>query len=88
MSFSMIRIDILQAQAQLPLYVDRVARGETVILCKDNEPVAEIRRVAGKIDEPRPLGLAKGLVEMPPAFFDSLPDEMLRSFNGESPEER
>jgi antitoxin (DNA-binding transcriptional repressor) of toxin-antitoxin stability system len=83
-----IRVDVLQAQADLPLYLERVAHGERVLLCKDNEPIAEIRPLAEAepADEPRPLGLAKGLVEVPSTFFDPLPEELLRLFSGESSE--
>lgn len=31
---------------------------------------------------PRPLGLAKGLGEVLPGFFDPLPDDLLDAFNG------
>ncbi|WP_341327264.1 hypothetical protein [Methylotuvimicrobium sp. KM2] len=30
----------------------------------------------------RPIGLAKGLVEIPTSFFDPLPDDMLDDFEG------
>jgi len=30
----------------------------------------------------RPIGLAKGLVEIPPSFFDPLPGDMLDAFEG------
>ena len=34
---------------------------------------------------PRPIGLAKGLVEIPDSFFDPLPEELLRLFEGKGP---
>ena len=36
--------------------------------------------------EPRPAGLAKGLVEIPDSFFDPLPEEMILLFEGKQPE--
>ena len=33
--------------------------------------------------EPRPAGLGKGLVEIPAAFFEPLPEDLLRLFEGE-----
>ena len=32
--------------------------------------------------EPRPVGLGKGLVRIPDSFFDPLPEELLRLFEG------
>lgn len=78
----MIQIDIQQAQADLTRYLEDVARGETIILCKDNEPIAEIRRLAAQAKEPRPLGLAKGQVEILSGFFEPLPDDLLDAFEG------
>lgn len=81
----MIRIDWRQAQADLAPYLDAVARGETVVLCRDDKPIAEIRPTAeAKPKKPRPLGLAKGMGEIHPSFFEPLPDDLLRLFNGEA----
>ena len=33
--------------------------------------------------EPRPIGLGKGLVRIPDSFFDPLPEDLLRLFEGE-----
>jgi hypothetical protein len=33
--------------------------------------------------EKRPIGLAKGEFEVPPAFFDPFPDDILAGFEGE-----
>jgi antitoxin (DNA-binding transcriptional repressor) of toxin-antitoxin stability system len=67
--------------ADLPTYLDAVARGETVVVCKDNQPVAELRpvRAAGT---PRPIELARGLIEIHPNAFDPLPDDLLSAFEG------
>ena len=35
--------------------------------------------------EPRPIGLGNGLVEVPDSFFDPLPEELLRLFEGAKP---
>ncbi len=36
---------------------------------------------------PRPIGLGKGLVHIPDSFFDPLPEELLRLFEGKEPED-
>ena len=33
--------------------------------------------------EPRPVGLGKGLAELPASFFEPLPEDLLRLFEGE-----
>lgn len=76
----MIRVDVQEIQADLPRYLDAVARGETVVVCQDNRPVAELRPPSAV---PRPLGLGQGLIEIQPNAFDPLPEEILRAFEGE-----
>ena len=78
----MIQVDLQQVQAELPRYLDQVSRGETIVVCKNNQPVAEIRRVAVRPMKPRPIGLAKGTFEIPPSFYDPLPDDLLVAFSG------
>ena len=38
--------------------------------------------------EPRPVGLGKGLAELPASFFEPLPEELLRLFEGKGPEDQ
>ncbi len=79
----MTQVDWQQAQANLPHYLEQVARGETVVICKDDAPIAELRPTTAPTRTPRPLGLGKGLGEIPPSFFEPLPDDLLALFNGE-----
>ncbi len=37
-----------------------------------------------KIREKRPVGLAKGRIDVPESFFDPLPEELLDAFEGDS----
>ena len=75
----MIVINIHEAKAKLSEYLDAVAHGERVVICKRNRPVAELRAVEKKRTKPRPLGGAKGIV-IPPSFFDPMPDDFLDAF--------
>jgi antitoxin (DNA-binding transcriptional repressor) of toxin-antitoxin stability system len=77
---TMIMVNIHEAKAKLSEYLEAVARGERVLICKRNRPVAELRAVGPQRDEPRPVGLAKGQVTIPPSFFDPMPDEWLDAF--------
>lgn len=78
----MYMVNIADAKAQLSDLLDRVAAGERVLICKRNQPVAELRPVAAARAEPRPLGQAKSLLEIPPAFFEPLPDDEIEGFEG------
>jgi len=82
----MIRINIHEAKAHLSRYLPLIERGETILLCKRNVPIAEIRPITPSRDDPRPVGLHRGTFSVPPGFFDPLPDDLRRAFEGESRE--
>jgi prevent-host-death family protein len=71
---TMIMVNIHEAKAKLSEYLEAVARGERVMICKRNRPVAELRAVEEKQTEPRPVGLGKGKVTIPPSFFEPMPE--------------
>ena len=79
----MIRLNIHEAKTHLSRYLDELAKGEIIILCKRNIPIAEIRPIHPQRKDQRPLGLARGEFKVTPAFFEPLPDDMLAAFNGD-----
>jgi antitoxin (DNA-binding transcriptional repressor) of toxin-antitoxin stability system len=81
----MIHVDVSQIQVHLLSYLDRVAWGETIVVTRGNEPIAELRPVGAARQTPRPLGLGKGMGEIRPSFFDPIPDEVLDAFAGKTP---
>jgi prevent-host-death family protein len=88
MIMTMMVINIHEAKAKLSEYLDKVAAGERVLICKRNRPVAELVAVEQKRTEPRPLGGATGIV-VPPSFFEPMPDDWLDAFyNGPIVSER
>ena len=78
----MMIVNIYEAKAKLSEYLDLAARGERVVICKRNRPVAELRAVDAARTDPRPIGLARGRVSVPDAFFEPLPDDVLDAFDG------
>ncbi|GBE48586.1 phd_YefM [bacterium BMS3Bbin12] len=78
----MITLNIHEAKARLPEMLAKVGAGETVVVCRRNKPVAEIRPLPRKSSTPRLVGLAKGRVRVPPEFYEPLPDEVLAEFEG------
>lgn len=81
----MISLNINEAKAHLSKYLHAVEAGETVVLCRRNVPVAEIRLLPSHASTGvRPIGLAQDRgVPLPESFFDELPKEMLAAFGGE-----
>jgi antitoxin (DNA-binding transcriptional repressor) of toxin-antitoxin stability system len=78
-------VNIAEAKAKLSEYIDAAAAGERVLICKRNQPVAELRAVPSARIGERPIGLAAGLVDVPAAFFDPLPDAIVAEFAGDEP---
>ena len=76
----MIRLNIYEAKTHLSRYLKDIEAGESILLCRHNVPIAEIRPLPKQRKTPRRLGTAKGKVNVPPGFFDPLPEEILRAF--------
>ncbi len=77
----MKQVNLYQAKTQLSALVDRVAKGETVVICRRNVPAAELRPVPKPRRTRRPIGLAKGF-SVPPSFFEPLSEDLLAAFEG------
>ena len=76
----MIVVNIHEAKAKLSEYLDQVARGERVVICKRNQPIAELHAVGQARTEPRPMGAGPFKFDVPESFFVPLPDEVLEAF--------
>ena len=81
----MIRLNVHEAKTHLSRYLERLAKGESILLCKRNVPIAEIRPLPAARKKKRPIGLAKGTFEVPREFFEPLPEEFLEAFYGGKP---
>ena len=75
-------LDIHKAQAHLSEHVAKLKPGARIILCRGNRAVAEILPIPEPTSQPRPIGLGKGLAEVPESFFDPLPGDILARFDG------
>jgi prevent-host-death family protein len=82
----MTRVNVQEAKTHLSQYLDRVEAGETIVLCRHNRPIAEVRPIRAA-RPPRKFGIDRGKVEVPPEFFEPLPDDILRYFTGENTDE-
>ena len=77
----MKKVNLYQAKTQLSALVDRVAEGETVVICRRNIPAAELRPVPKPRRTRRPIGLVHGF-SVPPSFFEPLSDDLVAAFEG------
>ena len=82
----MINLNINEIKTHLSSYLTRVSRGETVIVCKRNVPIAKIKPITTLPKKKRPVGLAGKEYpdfKISQAFFEPLPDDIIAAFNGE-----
>ena len=63
-------------------FLAKLKKGERIVICKRNEPIAEIRPIPPPRNRKRPLGLAKGQLILTPEFFEPLPEDMIQAFHG------
>ena len=77
----MKKVNLYEAKVNLSALVDRVAAGETVLICRRNIPAAELRPVRKPRRTRRPIGLVRGF-KVPDSFFEPLPDDVLGDFEG------
>ena len=77
----MLRVNIADAKANLSRYLASVENGETILVCRRNLPVAEIRPVTRPPSGPRPVGIDRGMT-LPSTFFEPLPEDLLDAFEG------
>jgi prevent-host-death family protein len=80
MIMTMIVVNIHEVKAKLSEYLDAVERGERVMICKRNRPVAELRAVEPKRTQARPIGGGPHFFTIPESFFEPMPDDWLGEF--------
>ena len=83
----MIQSNINEIKTHLSSYLDKVVQGETVIICKRNVPIAEIKPIEHQSQKERPIGLAKKRYpnfELTDQCLEPLPDDVAASFYGEN----
>ena len=81
----MSRVNVHELKAHLSKYLRDLTEGreEVVTVCNRNVAVAELRALPAPRKGPRPLGLAAGTFTVLPSFYDPLPDDLVRAFEGE-----
>lgn len=72
-------INVADAKAHLSEYLAAVEAGETVTIARRNKPIAKMVPIGPekRSKKRRPIGLAKGLVEIPVSFSEPMTEEEL-----------
>ena len=76
----MKQYNLYELKKNLSRYIECVREGETIIVCKRNVPVAEIRPIKPRRTTKRPIGVAKGEFTVPEEFYEPLDEETLAAF--------
>jgi prevent-host-death family protein len=74
-------VNIHEAKTQLSRLIERVRKGEEIVIAKGGKPVARLVAVT-QIGKPRTPGLLKGRIRVGKDFDAPLPDELLELFEG------
>ena len=82
----MIKVNIHEAKTHLSEHLDRLERGEeeVVVICRRNEPIAELRALPRRRATRRPMFKRDPQFSLGDAFFESLPDDLVEGFEGRS----
>jgi prevent-host-death family protein len=81
----MKQVNIAEAKASFSRLLREVRAGESIVICEHNVPIAELRPLVSRRNRQRPLGPEVSGFEIPAAFFDPLPAELARAFEGHDP---
>lgn len=78
--------NIHQVRENLAEYLAAAERGEEVLICRRNQPVARLVAVARPTGKPRPIGRAADAgTPLPASFWEPLPQAFIDALSGHEP---
>jgi antitoxin (DNA-binding transcriptional repressor) of toxin-antitoxin stability system len=78
------KLNIHEAKTHLSAILAKLRPGDTVVICRRNTPIAEIRALPSALKKRRPVGLEAGKLHVPRSFFEPLPDDVIEAFGATS----
>jgi len=78
----MIQVSVEEIQLEFSAYLKRVEAGETLVIMRAGQPVAEVKPVGADAKTLRPFGLCAGEFVVPDDFDAPLPEDLLNAFEG------
>jgi antitoxin (DNA-binding transcriptional repressor) of toxin-antitoxin stability system len=76
-------ISVQDIQRDPSTFLRRLESGESFLVVREEQPLAEVRPLVKAAASPRPFGLCAGQFSVPDDFDRPLPDEILKEFEGE-----
>ncbi len=73
--------NIHEAKTHFSKIIQAVLDGEEIIIAKAGHPVVKLSPIFAKKE--RRFGVLKGKIHIPDDFYEPLPEDMLRAFEGE-----
>lgn len=74
-------VNVHAAKTNLSRLIEQALRGEEVIIARGDKPVVRLVPVDAPVPRRRP-GTLKGRLEVPDSFFDPLPEDELKLWEG------
>ena len=74
-------VTVHAAKTHLSKLIERACAGEEIVIARGNTPVVRLVPVQQPAPK-RKFGTLKGLFEVPDSFFDPLPDDELKLWEG------
>ena len=74
-------VNVHQAKTHLSRLLTQVEKGEEIVIARNGKPVARLEPVRKR--GRRQPDIFKGKIEIPDSFFDPLPEEELKSWEGD-----
>ena len=82
MGHKMATVTIHEAKTQLSKLIARAEQGEDIIIARGKDPVVRLQPIAAKKQRPH-FGALKDKLDIPDSFFfDPLPEEELKLWEG------
>jgi prevent-host-death family protein len=69
----MAHVSVEEMQRNLSAYLKRVEEGETLVIVRSGQPLAEVKPISSDVGEMRPFGLCAGEFTVPEDFDAPLP---------------
>jgi prevent-host-death family protein len=75
----MVKVNVFEAKAKFSEYLERAGRGERIVICRHNKPIAELCAINEARAEPRPIGPIAGrpTFDVPATFFEPMSEDDL-----------
>lgn len=78
----MVTIKIQDVERDPAGLLHRIEAGETLLITRDGQPIAEVKPIKAQSRGRRPHGLCRGEFTVPDDFDAPLPESILKDFEG------